>query len=107
VRAALVRAVPARGGPGGAPGPVAGALALAAAVGAGAAAQAVGAGAGPDAVTGAGGAGLGAAAGCCALLGLRVASYDFPSRVVHLTAGVALPLTAAAPAVYPLARLLV
>jgi hypothetical protein len=35
-----------------------------------------------------------------------VASYDFPSRFVHLTAGVALPLAAAAPAVYPLARAL-
>ncbi|SOD64802.1 hypothetical protein SAMN06297387_11989 [Streptomyces zhaozhouensis] len=46
---------------------------------------------------------LGAAGGACALLGLRVASYDFPSRFVHFTAGVALPLTAAAPAVYPLA----
>ncbi|UED84822.1 hypothetical protein [Streptomyces profundus] len=45
---------------------------------------------------------LGAAAGACALVGLRVASYDFPSRFVHFTAGVALPLTAAAPAVYPL-----
>ncbi|RMI40866.1 hypothetical protein [Streptomyces triticirhizae] len=46
---------------------------------------------------------LGAAGGACALIGLRVASYDFPSRFVHFTAGVALPLTAAAPAVYPLA----
>ncbi|WP_062208125.1 hypothetical protein [Streptomyces sp. NBRC 109706] len=45
---------------------------------------------------------LGAAAGACALIGLRVASYDFPSRFVHFTAGIALPLTAAAPAVYPL-----
>lgn len=52
------------------------------------------------------GAALGAAAGACALAGLRVASYDFPSRFVHFTAGVALPLTAAAPAVYPLARVL-
>ncbi|MFJ4851183.1 hypothetical protein [Streptomyces sp. NPDC088733] len=46
------------------------------------------------------------AAGVCALIGLRVASYDFPSRFVHFTAGVALPLTAAAPAVYVLARAL-
>ena len=46
------------------------------------------------------------AAGVCALIGLRVASYDYPSRFVHLTAGVALPLTAAAPAVYLLGRAL-
>ncbi|WP_165984871.1 hypothetical protein, partial [Streptomyces sp. YIM 98790] len=49
---------------------------------------------------------LGAAAGCCAVLGLRVAGYDWPSRFVHFTAGVALPLTAAAPVLYGLARLL-
>lgn len=49
---------------------------------------------------------LGLAAGLCALIGLRVASYDFPSRFVHFTAGVALPLTAAAPAVYVLGRVL-
>lgn len=49
---------------------------------------------------------LGFAAGGCALIGLRVASYDFPSRFVHFTAGVALPLTAAAPAVYLLGRVL-
>ena len=49
---------------------------------------------------------LAAAAGACALVGLRVASYDFPSRFVHFTAGVALPLTAAAPAVYLLGRAL-
>ncbi|RBM17845.1 hypothetical protein [Streptomyces sp. PT12] len=49
---------------------------------------------------------LALAGGVCALIGLRVASYDFPSRFVHFTAGVALPLTAAAPAVYPLARTL-
>ncbi|MCF6524159.1 hypothetical protein HOY81_13810 [Streptomyces sp. JJ36] len=48
----------------------------------------------------------GLAAGACALLGLRVASYDRPSRFVHLTAGVALPLTLAAPAVYVLGRAL-
>ncbi|MCQ4045721.1 hypothetical protein ACFOSC_19855 [Streptantibioticus rubrisoli] len=46
------------------------------------------------------------AAGVCALIGLRVASYDFPSRFVHFTAGVALPLTAAAPVVYALGRAL-
>ncbi|AXK34492.1 hypothetical protein DVA86_19425 [Streptomyces armeniacus] len=50
---------------------------------------------------------LGLAAGVCALTGLRVASYDFPSRFVHMTAGVALPLTLAAPAVYLLGRALV
>lgn len=53
------------------------------------------------------GAALGLAAGCCALLGLRVASYDYPSRFVHMTAGVALPLTLAAPAVYLLGRVVV
>ncbi len=49
---------------------------------------------------------LGAAAGVCALVGLRVASYDWPSRFVHFTAGVALPLTLAAPAVWMLAAAL-
>jgi hypothetical protein len=49
---------------------------------------------------------LAAACGVCALIGLRVASYDFPSRFVHFTAGVALPLTIAAPAVYVLGRAL-
>ncbi|MGI5197002.1 hypothetical protein ACQEVY_25785 [Streptomyces sp. CA-288835] len=49
---------------------------------------------------------LGAAAGACALIGHRVASYDYPSRFVHFTAGVALPLAAAAPAVYLLGRAL-
>ncbi|MDF9814721.1 hypothetical protein [Streptomyces sp. SPB162] len=49
---------------------------------------------------------LGLAAGACAVIGLRVASYDFPSRFVHFTAGVALPLTAAAPVVYALGRVL-
>jgi hypothetical protein len=49
---------------------------------------------------------LGTVAGGCALIGLRTASYDFPSRFVHFTAGVALPLTAAAPAAYVLARAL-
>ncbi|MBL1068549.1 hypothetical protein [Streptomyces sp. 7-21] len=76
-------------------------LGLLAGAGAGAAAGAAGWGAG-------GAAGwavaAGAAGGCCALAGLRTASYDFPSRFVHFTAGVALPLTAAAPAVYPLAH---
>lgn len=43
---------------------------------------------------------LAAVCGVCAAVGLRVASYDFPSRFVHFTAGVALPLTAAAPAAY-------
>ncbi|MGW0535907.1 hypothetical protein [Streptomyces sp. NPDC003032] len=43
-------------------------------------------------------------AGVCALIGHRVASYDYPSRFVHMTAGVALPLAAAAPAVYLLGR---
>jgi hypothetical protein len=52
------------------------------------------------------GAVLGLAAGACALIGLRVASYDFPSRFVHMTAGVALPLTAAVPAVHLLGRAL-
>ncbi|MEV0223371.1 hypothetical protein [Streptomyces sp. NPDC050704] len=55
---------------------------------------------GPD------GALLGTAAGACALIGHRVASYDYPSRFVHFTAGVALPLAAAAPAVYLLGRAL-
>ncbi|MFJ8296471.1 hypothetical protein ACIQ9R_11400 [Streptomyces sp. NPDC094447] len=56
---------------------------------------------------GSSGALLGLGAGVCALVGLRVASYDYPSRFVHMTAGVALPLTAAAPAVYLLGRALV
>ncbi|MFH8609083.1 hypothetical protein ACH4D5_16545 [Streptomyces sp. NPDC018029] len=47
---------------------------------------------------------LAVGAGVCALIGHRVASYDYPSRFVHLTAGVALPLAAAAPAVYVLGR---
>ncbi|TXS55783.1 hypothetical protein [Streptomyces sp. t39] len=50
---------------------------------------------------------LGLAAGGCALIGLRVASYDYPSRFVHMTAGVALPLTAAVPALYLVGRALV
>lgn len=55
---------------------------------------------------GAKGALLGAGAGVCALIGHRVASYDYPSRFVHFTAGVALPLAVAAPAVYLLGRAL-
>ncbi|ANP55899.1 hypothetical protein J2Z21_007817 [Streptomyces griseochromogenes] len=55
---------------------------------------------------GAKGAALGAAAGVCALVGHRVASYDYPSRFVHFTAGVALPLSAAAPVVWVLGRAL-
>ena len=46
-------------------------------------------------------------AAVCALIGHRVASYDYPSRFVHFTAGVALPLAAAAPAVYLVGRALV
>ena len=49
---------------------------------------------------------LGLGAGVCALIGHRVASYDYPSRFVHMTAGVALPLAAAAPAVYLLGRVI-
>ncbi len=52
------------------------------------------------------GAFLGLGAAVCALIGHRVAAYDYPSRFVHMTAGVALPLTAAAPAVYLLGRAL-
>ena len=47
---------------------------------------------------------IGAGAAVCALIGHRVASYDYPSRFVHFTAGVALPLALAAPAVYVLGR---
>ncbi|MFJ7628422.1 hypothetical protein ACIQZN_18210 [Streptomyces sp. NPDC097595] len=90
--AVLVRALPL-------PAPVSVVAALAVAAGAGAVAGAV-----TD--LGAKGALLGLAAGVCALVGLRVASYDYPSRFVHMTAGVALPLTAAAPAVYVLGRVL-
>ncbi|MGW6703491.1 hypothetical protein ACWGDE_01170 [Streptomyces sp. NPDC054956] len=53
---------------------------------------------------GAGGALIGLAAGVCALIGLRVAAYDYPSKFVHMTAGVALPLAASAPAVYLIGR---
>ncbi|MFF5483015.1 hypothetical protein ACFY5C_37690 [Streptomyces sp. NPDC012935] len=70
---------------------------------------AAGAGAVVGAMTGigSGGAVLGVGAGVCALIGHRVAGYDYPSRFVHFTAGVALPLAAAAPAVYLLGRALV
>ncbi|MGN9814880.1 hypothetical protein ACTMUQ_05975 [Streptomyces sp. SD11] len=70
---------------------------------------AVGAGVAVGSLTdlGAGGAVLGAGAGVCALVGHRVASYDYPSKFVHFTAGVALPLAAAAPAVYLLGRALI
>ncbi|MFJ8858766.1 hypothetical protein ACIRD8_10045 [Streptomyces sp. NPDC102451] len=88
--AVLVRALPL-------PGPASVVVALLAAAGAGLAAGAL-----TD--FGAQAAYLGFAAGGCALIGLRVASYDYPSRFVHMTAGVALPLTAAAPAVYLIGR---
>ncbi|MEY9992408.1 hypothetical protein ABIE67_004440 [Streptomyces sp. V4I8] len=88
--AVLVRALPL-------PTPVSVVLALLAAAGAG---GMVGAMTG----VGSGGALLGAGAAVCALVGHRVASYDYPSRFVHFTAGVALPLAAAAPAVYLLGR---
>ncbi|MFF7053186.1 hypothetical protein ACFY94_33015 [Streptomyces griseorubiginosus] len=67
---------------------------------------AAGAGIAVGGMTGVGakGALLGAGAAVCALIGHRVASYDYPSRFVHFTAGVALPLAAAAPAVYLLGR---
>ncbi|WP_445271382.1 hypothetical protein [Streptomyces antimicrobicus] len=73
-------------------------VALAAAAGAG---VAVG---GLTDVGAAGGALLGLVAGVCALIGLRVAAYDYPSKFVHMTAGVALPLAVAAPAVYLIGR---
>lgn len=47
---------------------------------------------------------LGVGAGVMGLLGRRLAGYDHPSRFVHMTAGVALPLALAAPAVYLLGR---
>ncbi|MET9384675.1 hypothetical protein ABZY09_27310 [Streptomyces sp. NPDC002928] len=69
---------------------------------------AAGAGIAVGGMTGLGskGALLGAGAAVCALIGHRVASYDYPSRFVHFTAGVALPLSAAAPAIYVLGRAL-
>jgi hypothetical protein len=75
------------------------AVALLAAAGAGLAAGQL-SGLGPWAAA------VGAVGGGCALIGLRVASYDFPSRFVHLTAGVALPLALASPAAYALARVI-
>ncbi|TXS72131.1 hypothetical protein [Streptomyces sp. sk2.1] len=90
--AVVVRALPL-------PGPASVVVALLVAAGAGAVA-------GTFTDLGAKGALLGLAAGGCALIGLRVASYDYPSRFVHMTAGVALPLTAAAPAVHLLGRVL-
>ncbi|WP_335935339.1 hypothetical protein [Streptomyces sp. PTD5-9] len=92
--AVVVRALPL-------PGPASVVAALLAGAGAGAAA---------GALTGVGGthaALLGLAAGGCALIGLRAASYDYPSRFVHMTAGVALPLAAAAPAVWLVGRVLI
>ncbi|MFG2886624.1 hypothetical protein ACGFYV_30715 [Streptomyces sp. NPDC048297] len=67
---------------------------------------AAGAGIAVGGMTGMGtkGALLGAAAAVCALIGHRVAAYDYPSRFVHFTAGVALPLAAAAPVVWVLGR---
>jgi hypothetical protein len=91
--AAVVRALPL-------PTPVSVAVALLAAAGAGfAAGGATDLGAAPGAL-------LGAGAAVCALVGHRVASYDYPSRFVHFTAGVALPLSAAAPVVWALGRVL-
>ncbi|MEV7403652.1 hypothetical protein AB0N93_25080 [Streptomyces sp. NPDC091267] len=90
--AVLVRALPL-------PGPASVVAALVVAAGAGAVA-------GVATDLGVQGALLGLAAGGCALIGLRVASYDYPSRFVHMTAGVALPLTAAAPAVYLIGRMI-
>ncbi|MFF5768002.1 hypothetical protein ACFY8F_36510 [Streptomyces tanashiensis] len=90
--AVLARALPL-------PGPVSLVAALLASAGAGIAA-------GGFTDLGTSGALLGLGAGVCALVGLRVAAYDYPSRFVHMTAGVALPLTAAAPAVYLLGRAL-
>ncbi|MFF8727852.1 hypothetical protein ACF073_15370 [Streptomyces sp. NPDC015171] len=90
--AVLARALPL-------PGPASVVVALLAAAGAG---IAVGGMTG----FGAKGALLGGAAGACALIGHRTASYDYPSRFVHFTAGVALPLSAAAPVVWVLGRAL-
>ncbi|MEV5262445.1 hypothetical protein AB0L02_30930 [Streptomyces anulatus] len=88
--ATLVRALPL-------PGAASVAVALLAGVGAGLIT-------GNSTDVGAKGALLGLAVAGCALIGLRVASYDYPSRFVHMTAGVALPLAAAAPAVYLVGR---
>ncbi|GGU31202.1 hypothetical protein [Streptomyces lavendofoliae] len=94
---AVAVAIPARALP--LPGPATLVVALLAAAGAGAAA-------GGLTGMGAQGALLGLGAGVCALAGHRVAAYDYPSRFVHMTAGVALPLALAAPAVYVLGRAL-
>ncbi|WP_369208812.1 hypothetical protein, partial [Streptomyces sp. PU-14G] len=94
--AALLRAVPL-------PGPVSVLLALAAAAGVAVAVSTLSQLNGVEPVTAAL---LGLGAGVCALVGLRVASYDWPSRFVHMTAGVALPLTLATPALYLLGRTL-
>ncbi|MFB8775121.1 hypothetical protein [Streptomyces broussonetiae] len=69
---------------------------------------AAGAGVAVGGMTGVGAEGALVAVGAagCALIGHRVASYDYPSRFVHFTAGVALPLTAAAPVVWVLGRTL-
>ncbi|WP_326597597.1 hypothetical protein [Streptomyces sp. NBC_01803] len=91
--ATLFRALPG-------PGAVTAVLALAAAAAAGAAGTRLSDLGTADALA------FAAAGGLAALIGLRVASYDFPSRFVHFTAGVALPLTAAAPACYALTRAL-
>ncbi|WP_406343813.1 hypothetical protein [Streptomyces sp. NBC_00648] len=95
--AAVAVAVPARALP--LPGPVSVVVALLAAAGGGIVA-------GQLTDVGSSGALLGLAAGVCALIGLRVASYDYPSRFVHMTAGVALPLTAAVPALYLIGRVI-
>ncbi|GAA0626504.1 hypothetical protein [Streptomyces crystallinus] len=95
--AAVAVAVPARALP--LPGPVSVVVALLAAAGAGIVV-------GRLTDVGSQGALLGLAAGVCALIGLRVASYDYPSRFVHMTAGVALPLTAAVPALYLIGRVI-
>ncbi|MYX48734.1 hypothetical protein GTY79_05905, partial [Streptomyces sp. SID8385] len=81
--------------------PLPAAASMAVAVLAGAGAGAVG-----GALTGLGtqAALIGVGAAVCAVIGHRVAAYDYPSRFVHMTAGVALPLTAAVPAVYLLGR---
>ncbi|MGW1996923.1 hypothetical protein [Embleya sp. NPDC001921] len=50
---------------------------------------------------------LGAGAAALALLGRRIAGYDHPSRFVHFTAGVSLPLALAAPAAYLLGRVMI
>lgn len=92
--AVLVRALPL-------PAYVSPIVALLAGAGAGAA---LGVLTGPDGGSAVHGALVGLAAAGCAVAGLRVASYDFPSRFVHMTAGVALPLAFAAPAVYVLGR---